>query len=107
MIVEIGNSTRSYYELSGRTEPVLGDVAVTLINMGMRLDGIEAYGKRETRHVIPTPQIATATKPLSILQAGTKQPHPSHIPSHLPDLPDPHAYIRTPTYKQPVMNSFS
>lgn len=70
--------------------------------MGIRLDGIEQYGKKDTRHVIPTPQQATAQKPISILSAGTKHPHPNHIPGHLPDLPDPHAYIRTPTYKQPV-----
>lgn len=102
MITELGHSSRCFYELSGRIEPVLGDIVVSLINMGIKLDGIESYGKREKRHMIPTPQQATQTKPLSILQAGQKQPHPSHIPSHLPELPDPHAYIRTPTYKQPI-----
>lgn len=41
--------------------------------------------------------------PLVILQAGNKPNPPTHIiPSHLPPLPDPHAYIRTATYKQPV-----
>lgn len=81
---------------------MIGDVVVALINMGIPIDGIDQYGKRETRHVIPTPQQVQAQKQLSILSAGTKHAHPSHIPNHLPDLPDPHAYIRTPTYKQPV-----
>lgn len=31
-----------------------------------------------------------------MLQAGTKQIHPGHVPDHLPAFPDPHAYIRTP-----------
>lgn len=102
VVTELGHSSRCFYELSGRIEPVVGDIVVSLINMGIKLDGIESYGKREKRHMIPTPQQATQTKPLSILQAGQKQPHPSHIPNHLPELPDPHAYIRTPTYKQPI-----
>jgi transcription initiation factor TFIID subunit 8 len=42
-----------------------------------------------------------AQKPLQILQAGTKPSNPVHIPSYLPPLPDPHAYVRTATYKQP------
>lgn len=102
MLTEIGHSSKCYCELSGRTEPVLGDVVVAMINMGIKVEGIDQYGKKALRHVIPTPQQVQAQKQLSILSAGTKMPHPSHIPSHLPDLPDPHAYIRTPTYKQPV-----
>jgi len=102
VLCEMGHSAKCYCELSGRTEPVIGDVIIALINMGIKLDGIEQYGRKEVRHVIPTPQQAQAQKPLSILSAGTKHPHPSHIPNHLPDLPDPHSYIRTPTYKQPI-----
>lgn len=30
------------------------------------------------------------------LAAGTKQTRPVHIPAHLPPLPDPHSYIKTP-----------
>lgn len=30
------------------------------------------------------------------LAAGTKQTRPAHIPAHLPPLPDPHSYIKTP-----------
>lgn len=42
-----------------------------------------------------------AQNPLQILQAGSKPSNPVHIPSYLPSLPDPHAYVRTATYKQP------
>ncbi|XP_038113829.1 transcription initiation factor TFIID subunit 8 [Culex quinquefasciatus] len=101
-MVELGQSSRNYCELAGRTQPVIGDIVISLINMGISIKGLEAYGKRESRRILPQPQQAQAQKQLSILQAGQKHNHPSHIPNHLPTLPDPHAYIRTPTYKQPV-----
>lgn len=101
-IVELGESTRSYCELSGRTEPVIADVILALVNMGIRLDNIETYGKRPNRTVLPPLQQQTQSKQLSILQAGVKQSHPPYIPEYLPQFPDPHAYIRTPTHKQPV-----
>lgn len=52
----------------------------------------------------PTARNLNASKPqnpLQILQAGSKPTNPVHIPSYLPSLPDPHAYVRTATYKQP------
>lgn len=96
VIVEIGASGRNYCELSGRTEPLIADVILALINMGMKVDNIETYAKRQNRTVLPTLQQQTQAKQLNILQAGIKQSHPSHIPSYLPSFPDPHAYIRTP-----------
>ncbi|XP_070149511.1 transcription initiation factor TFIID subunit 8 [Polyergus mexicanus] len=101
-IVETGASARNYCELSGRTEPLIADVILALINMGMKIDNIETYAKRQNRTVLPALQQQTQAKHLNILQAGVKQNHPSHIPNYLPSFPDPHAYIRTPTHKQPV-----
>lgn len=66
------------------------------------MNGITSYVKRDGLLKIPTPPVISAQKQLNLLAAGTKQSHPSHIPSHLPPLPDPHAYVRTPTHKQPV-----
>ncbi|XP_012284344.1 transcription initiation factor TFIID subunit 8-like [Orussus abietinus] len=101
-IVEVGESARNYCELSGRTEPLIADIILALINMGIKLDGMENYGKRPNRTILPLLQQQTQSKQLNILQAGVKQNHPAHIPNHLPPFPDPHAYIRTPTHKQPV-----
>lgn len=95
-LVEIGQSSRNYTELSGRVSPTIGDVVVALANMGINLDGIREFSRRESRHIIPLPQQASQQKHLNLLQAGTKQSHPSHIPHHLPALPDSHSYIRTP-----------
>ncbi|XP_052872768.1 transcription initiation factor TFIID subunit 8-like [Anopheles cruzii] len=101
-LVELGHSARNYCELAGRTQPVIGDVVVALINMGISIRRLDSFAKRDGRHTLPQPQQAQAQKQQSILQAGQKHSHPSHIPNHLPAFPDPHAYIRTPTYKQPV-----
>ncbi|XP_017469908.1 PREDICTED: transcription initiation factor TFIID subunit 8-like isoform X4 [Rhagoletis zephyria] len=102
LLVEVGQSARSYCELSGRTIPVVGDVVVALVNMGISMQGIEAFAKREGRQIIPLPPQASQQKQLNLLQAGTKSSHPPHVPNYLPALPDPHAYVRTPTHKQPV-----
>lgn len=99
VLVEVGQSARSYCELSGRTIPVLGDVVVALVNMGISLQGISEFAKRENRQIIPMPAQASQQKQLNLLQAGTKSSHPPHIPNYLPVLPDPHAYVRTPVSK--------
>ncbi|XP_055597405.1 transcription initiation factor TFIID subunit 8-like [Uranotaenia lowii] len=101
-IVELGQSSRNYCELAGRTEPVIGDIVISLINMGISIKGLDTYAKRENRQILPQPQQAQSQKQLGILQVGQKNSHPSHIPNYLPSFPDPHAYVRTPTYKQPV-----
>lgn len=101
VIVEIAHTSKNYAELSGRTQPFLGDVVVALTNLGISMKGVTTFHKRKI-HKIPTPQPISTQKQLNLLQAGTKQSHPPHIPNHLPPLPDPHAYVRTPTHKQPV-----
>lgn len=102
VLFEIGNSSRAYCEHAGRTEPVVGDVVIALVNLGLSTDGLEAHAKRPGRTVVSAPAQSSQPKQPSILQAGVKQSPPSHIPPHLPAFPDPHAYIRTPTHKQPV-----
>ncbi|XP_071450058.1 transcription initiation factor TFIID subunit 8-like [Hetaerina americana] len=108
-ITEVGGSSKSYCELAGRTEVLLGDVVMALLEMGVPCwdtnggcDGLHAYSRRSNRSTLAPPTVGTAPKQPTILQAGTKRPHPPHVPPHLPFFPDPHAYIRTPTHKQPV-----
>lgn len=101
-LTEVGRSSKSYCELAQRTEPVIGDVIVALVNMGYNLEGLQSYGRRPARTTVPQPLPSAAPKPTNILQAGDKQKFPSHIPNYMPEFPDPHAYIRTPTHKQPV-----
>lgn len=62
----------------------------------MPLHGIEHHAKRNHRIVLSPLQQLKPQKQYDMLQAGTKQNRPNHIPNHLPQFPDPHAYIRTP-----------
>ncbi|XP_039287168.1 transcription initiation factor TFIID subunit 8 [Nilaparvata lugens] len=101
-VTEVGNSSRACCELAGRTEPLVADVILALVNMGVDVSSIEAHAHRPAHSTVPAPLPSNPLKQLSILQAGVKQSHPPHIPTHLPPFPDPHAYIRTPTHKQPV-----
>lgn len=102
LIKEVGGLAHDFCELANRQQPMLADVLMAFVNLGIPFEGLNTYAKRPIRTVFPPVVASTQPKPLSILQAGVKQPHPSHIPPHLPDFPDPHAYIRTPTHKQPV-----
>lgn len=102
LIFEIGRSSRAFCELSGRTEPLVGDIVVAIIEMGINVDSIASYGMRTNRPVIPSPQIMSKQSIPRILQAGEKKSLSPYIPDYLPPFPDPHSYIRTPTHKQPV-----
>ncbi|EDW29677.1 GL14948 [Drosophila persimilis] len=101
-ISELGNSAHNYCELSGRTMATVGDVSMALINMGQNIGSLESYLRREQHAPIQLPPQQTQQRTLSLLQAGTKASHPPYVPSYFPPMPDPHAYIRTPTHKQPV-----
>ncbi|SPP77868.1 blast:Transcription initiation factor TFIID subunit 8 [Drosophila guanche] len=101
-IVELGNSSHNYCELSGRTMATVGDVSMALIGMGQNIGSLETYLRREPHAPVQMPPQQTQQRTLSLLQAGTKASHPPYVPSYFPPMPDPHAYIRTPTHKQPV-----
>lgn len=104
VLTEIGTSARAYCELSGRVEPVIGDVVMAFVNMGIPFSSssFEQYAKRPNRTVVPSPMASLQPKQPPTLSAGSKQNLPPHIPDSFPPFPDPHAYIRTPTHKQPV-----
>ncbi|KAJ8955725.1 hypothetical protein NQ318_008597 [Aromia moschata] len=103
-ISEVGNQSKNYCELSGRSEPLIADVVLGFVDMGFNFNSLDSYVKSGKHSVLPTLQTQQPQKQLSMLPAGTKQPLPSHIPQHLPQFPDPHAYVRTPTHKQPIID---
>ncbi|CAH0551873.1 unnamed protein product [Brassicogethes aeneus] len=103
-ICEVGHLGRNYCELNGRSEPLLADIIMAFVDMGYNLNEIPKYVRGVQHSVLPSLQPQTATKQLNMLSAGTKQSLPVHIPQHYPPFPDPHAYVRTPTHKQPVID---
>jgi transcription initiation factor TFIID subunit 8 len=102
LIRQIGVSAYSYCELARRTEPVIGDVIMALMNMGLSVEGIGLYAVRPGRIVILPPTKSTNPKQKCILKPGKRHLRPSHIPAHFPPFPGPLAEIRTPASKKPV-----
>lgn len=99
---EYATTTRNYSELAGRTQPVIGDFVMAMVSMGMSFKDLEKYALRDGRPTARNMNVNKPQNPLQILQAGVNKPtNPVHIPNYLPHLPDPHAYVRTATYKQP------
>ncbi|CAG9762626.1 unnamed protein product [Ceutorhynchus assimilis] len=103
-ISEIGLVSRNYCELSGRVEPLIADVILGFTEMGINIGSLESYLKSGKHMVLPTLQPQQPQKLLNMLSAGSKEPLPGYIPKHLPPFPDPHAYVRTPTHKQPIID---
>ncbi|ENN70781.1 transcription initiation factor TFIID subunit 8 [Dendroctonus ponderosae] len=103
-ISEIGLLSRNYCELSGRVEPLIADIILAFSEMGFNFNTLEGYVKAGKHTLLPALQPQQAQKQLNMLSAGFKEPLPSHIPKHLPPFPDPHAYVRTPTHKQPIID---
>nr|XP_034977751.1 transcription initiation factor TFIID subunit 8 isoform X4 [Zootoca vivipara] len=101
-ISEIGRSAKSFCEHTARTQPTLSDIVVTLVEMGFNVETLPAYAKRSQRMVITAPPVTNQPVTPKALTAGQNKPHPSHIPGHFPEFPDPHTYIKTPTYREPV-----
>ena len=102
LLTEVGRSARAYCELAGRVEPVIADVILALVELGVPLDGLSDFAMRGGRVSLPAPAQAVPAKQTAILHTGNKKRHPAHIPDHLPEMPDSHSYIRTPTHRQPI-----
>ncbi|KAJ7370565.1 transcription initiation factor TFIID subunit 8 [Desmophyllum pertusum] len=97
---ELGHNCKLSCELSARVKPTLSDVKVALIDMGADLDSLPSYGKRANRVQVNNPLKSRIAPTPKSLAAGTRQTRPAHIPAHLPPLPDPHSYIKTPAFRQ-------
>ncbi|KAJ7332997.1 hypothetical protein JRQ81_015177 [Phrynocephalus forsythii] len=103
-ISEMGRSAKSFCEHTARTQPTLSDIVVALVEMGFNIETLPAYAKRSQRMVITAPPVTNQPVTPKALTAGQNKPHPSHIPGHFPEFPDPHTYIKTPTYREPVLD---
>ena len=102
LITELGRSARAFCELAGRVEPLVADLVLALVEMSVPMEGLREYALRQGRLTVQPPGQVVASKQTAILHTGNKKRHPGHIPDHLPEMPDSHSYIRTPTHRQPV-----
>ncbi|CAG0889294.1 unnamed protein product [Darwinula stevensoni] len=103
ILTELGRTAHTACELANRTSPLVPDVIFALAYLGGPEPGsLPGYAWRGGRASLSNPGKVMQSKNPAGLQAGTRKKHPAHIPDHLPPFPDPHTYIWTPTYKQPV-----
>lgn len=102
-IKELGRSSRAFCELACRTEVLGADVMLALSEMGYPPLGVKEYALRVNRKTVGAPIPANPPKQTSILHTGDRKRPPKSfgIPEGLPDFPDSHSFIRTPTHKQP------
>jgi len=102
LITELGRSARAFCELAGRVEPVVADLLLALVEMAVPMEGLREYALRSGRLTVCAPGQLVTAKQTAILHTGNRKRQPGHIPDHLPEMPDSHSYIRTPTHRQPV-----
>ncbi|XP_036447176.1 transcription initiation factor TFIID subunit 8 [Colossoma macropomum] len=101
-ITEVGRCAKANCEHTARSTPTLSDVVITLVEMGFNVDTLQGHAKRSQRMVITAPPVTNAPVIPKSLVTGQKRTHPAYIPSHFPEFPDPHTYIKTPTFREPV-----
>ncbi|KAB5546497.1 hypothetical protein PHYPO_G00072770 [Pangasianodon hypophthalmus] len=101
-ITEVGRCAKASCEHTARSSPTLSDVVITLVEIGFNVDSLPLYAKRSQRMVITAPPVTNSPVIPKALIAGQKRTHPAYIPSHFPEFPDPHTYIKTPTFREPV-----
>ena len=100
---ELGRSSRAFCELACRTDVLGADVMLALSEMGFPPLGMREYALRIGRKSVSAPIPTNPPKQTSILHTGDKKRPPKTygIQEGLPDFPDSHSFIRTPTHKQP------
>lgn len=100
-IRELSRSSKAYSELSNRTDPLVADIIMSLVDMGQKINELPFYARRAGRITIANPLTATVVAEPKRLQVGVKRSHSSYIPDYYPLFPDPHTYIKSSTQKAP------
>ncbi|KAJ9599465.1 hypothetical protein L9F63_010052 [Diploptera punctata] len=103
LIRQIGLSSHRFCEQAGRVQPVVGDVVMALIDIGICPHHIESYAKRNGMIVLSPILKVSHPKRVNNLHVGKEEPRPGHIPDYFPGFPDPHTYLRTPTLRKPAI----
>jgi transcription initiation factor TFIID subunit 3 len=89
-ILKLGQTSRSYAELYGRSDPNKLDLALTLQRLGIRVADLEEYAAHfEVAAVRPLPRYpAPAKDQLNFMKPGSREVlhRPMHIPDHLPPM---------------------
>ena len=100
VMINIGLKSSVFAHHAGRATPSFYDVQCSISECGIDLKNIHL-----TRTLPRVPNVATKPpdKPPTILKLMKPLQQPPYIPVHLNhEFPQPHTYIKTPTYSMPV-----
>ncbi|CAD5121342.1 DgyrCDS9865 [Dimorphilus gyrociliatus] len=92
-LTEIGKQAKMICEAANRTEPIISDISLALIEMGNDITKIEDFSKRPMRLVNFDQATSTTKPPMKTLRVGQRPDMPGYVPSYLPSFPDPHTYM--------------
>jgi len=103
-IHELAKSSRGLAEVAGRTQPMITDISLALVEMGCDVTSLPGFlrQRRLKLNTISSPGLIHEPNKPRTLQVGDKRNLPVHVPEYFPPFPDSHCYIRTPTFKPPV-----
>eukprot|EP00116_Pleurobrachia_bachei_P008696 sb/3468958/ len=101
-IRKIGLCAVKSSEHAGRALPSFYDMNWAINECGINPDGIPSI-RSQTLPRIPHPQFQPMDKPPVNVRFTNPLPQPPYVPEHLTlQFPQPHTYIKTPTYNLPV-----
>eukprot|EP00041_Stephanoeca_diplocostata_P035397 m.1247614 g.1247614 ORF g.1247614 m.1247614 type:complete len:459 (+) comp24692_c0_seq3:355-1731(+) len=107
-------------ELQGRTEITALDTVLSIQQLGTpfadTVAHLRAFKRRRTETPCPLPPVDRQPASLEdeakttdflrgeclLYDESHRQLRPSHVPSYLPQFPEPHSYMRTPVYYPPT-----
>ncbi|PAA78015.1 hypothetical protein BOX15_Mlig033224g3 [Macrostomum lignano] len=117
---QVGQSARAYAEACGRTQPVLGDATMALVDYGVTVSSLIDFarqprpagtGGQQQRQQRNIPAVfghdwlaeaalkRQSTAATSDRRAQQQTDRPNHIPDHLPPYPRPHTFVSTPAFR--------
>lgn len=100
LITNVGIKATTFAHHAGRATASFYDVQCSLSECGIDVKNIHLT---RTLPRVPTIVSKPAEKPPTILKITNPLAQPSYVPSHLNlPFPQPHTYIKTPTYSMPV-----
>lgn len=101
-LVKLCRLTKAYGENSCRSQPLVDDVIIAAIEIGIDVQSLVTYGRRPYKITLPNPLPCQPSPEPRRFHLGTQLSRPSYIPDYLPEFPDAHCYIRTPTHAAPA-----
>ncbi|XP_057315250.1 transcription initiation factor TFIID subunit 8-like [Hydractinia symbiolongicarpus] len=102
-LTELTRSCRKFAEHGHRTTPDLTDVKMALAEVGSSAHAVHVYSNRVRSQ--PPKNISSVKPPVehkTLKTSLSKVNQPSYIPSHFPEYPEVHTFVRTPAVREPI-----